>query len=66
MIMVTSIITALVAGTMLAPVVAAPAPAQSRVSDERIIREVIVNGRFSSDPGIAIDLPRDIDAEWPN
>ena len=36
--------------------------------DQRIIREVIVNGHFSSaDPysGIAIELPRDTDA-WPN
>ena len=62
--MVTRIITALVAGPMLA--VAAPALAQSRVPDERIIREVIVNGRLSSDPGIAIDLPGDVDAGWPN
>ena len=64
--MLTGIITTLVAGTMLAIAVAAPAPAQSRISDDRIIREVIVNGRFSSDPGIAIELPRDIDAGWPN
>jgi hypothetical protein len=64
--MVTRIITALVAGPMLAAAVAAPALAQSRVFDERIIREVIVNGRFSSDPGIAIDLPGDVDAGWPN
>jgi hypothetical protein len=37
--------------------------------DQRIIREVIVNGQFSSDDrysGIAIELPRDIDSGRPN
>jgi hypothetical protein len=36
--------------------------------DQRIIREVIVNGHFSNadpDRGTAIELPRDTDA-WPN
>jgi hypothetical protein len=60
-----------------AGITAAPALAQFQqpgseiggAYDQRIIREVIVNGHFSSDDpyrGVAIELPRDIDSGWPN
>jgi hypothetical protein len=73
-----SLRTLVVAAAACSPgVTAAPALAQPQqpgfeiggASDQRIIREVIVNGRFSADDrnsGIAIELPRDIDSGWPN